>query len=188
MSFLSVESVVPSVPWVVPSLRSELFWSGNTHFYIRPAATSTVPSASAVAVCQAPSFEERCRDETARTQFTSSYPLMVDAAWLHTTVTQIQAALGQATWVECADAHNAVIAIAPTLPKPRNHAESVICNLCYSTSRGTRGRIFTDVFTVAVNWRRAGSSLQRSSNDGGWEARLILEKSWSPGPTHSSPL
>jgi len=94
MSFLSVESVVPSVPCVVPSLRSELFWSGNTHFYIRPAATSTVPSASAVAVCQAPSFEERCRDETARTEFTSSYPLMVDAAWLHTTVTQIQAGLG----------------------------------------------------------------------------------------------
>ena len=51
---------------------------------------------------------------------------MVDAAWLHTTVTQIQAALGQATWVECADAHNAVITVAPTLPKPRNHAEAVI--------------------------------------------------------------
>ena len=51
---------------------------------------------------------------------------MVDAAWLHTTVTQIQAALGQASWVDCTDVHDAVITIASTLPKPRNHAESVI--------------------------------------------------------------
>ena len=34
--------------------------------------------------------------------------------------------LGQASWVDCTDVHDAVITIASTLPKPRNHAESVI--------------------------------------------------------------
>jgi len=51
---------------------------------------------------------------------------MSDAEWLRTVVTQIQRELVPLFWRHVDEAHDAVLAIAPGLPRPRQHVESVV--------------------------------------------------------------